>query len=160
MILVLDTSPVCFLVLIGEIDILPHLYPQIVAPWEVLRELRHPKTPETVQVWAKKPPAWLSVRDPDPDLVASLDFLDPGEREAIALALALQPSVIALDDRLAREEALKRGLRITGLLGLLGQAGSLGLTDFPSALERLQKTHFHASPALLRSLLQRYEESI
>lgn len=158
MILVLDTSPICFLVLISEIGILHHLYPRIFVPPEVLRELRHPKTPETVRAWAKKPPNWLSVREPDPDLVASLHFLDSGEREAIALAMALQPSVIALDDRLAREEALKRGLQITGLLGLLGRAGSLGLTDFRSALERLQKTHFHASPALIRSLLQRYEE--
>lgn len=43
MILILDTSPICFLVLIGEVEILPKLFPEIVAPQGVLQELRHPK---------------------------------------------------------------------------------------------------------------------
>lgn len=160
MTLILDTSPICFLILIGEIEILPRLFPEIVTTRGVLRELRHPKAPKEVREWARQPPSWLTTRDPDLANVAQLDFLDPGEREAIALALHLQPSVLALDDRVAREEALKRGLEITGILGILGQAAKLGLIDLRSALERLRKTHFHASPALIRTLLQRHEEFI
>lgn len=130
MILILDTSPICFLILIGEIEILPQLFPEVVTTDGVLRELRHPKAPKAVRDWAQQPPSWLKIRNPDPATVAKLDFLDPGEREAVALALRLQPSVLVLDDRVAREEALNHGLEITGLLGLLGQRRSSVLSTF------------------------------
>jgi predicted nucleic acid-binding protein len=43
MIAVVDTSPICYLILIGEIDLLPKLFNQVLAPQAVLAELLHPK---------------------------------------------------------------------------------------------------------------------
>lgn len=155
MTLVLDTSPICFLLLIGEIEILPQLYDEIFAPRAVLEELRHAEAPEEVRVWSAEPPAWLAIRTAGPTL-PSLHHLDDGEREAIRLALELENSLLALDDRIAGDEARKLGLEVTGLLGLLIRAGQQGLLDLPSALARLQRTHFYVSPSLIRSVLARY----
>ena len=41
MIAVADTSPVCYLILIGEIDLLPKLFSQVLVPEAVLAELLH-----------------------------------------------------------------------------------------------------------------------
>jgi predicted nucleic acid-binding protein len=48
MIAVADTSPVCYLVLIGEIDLLPKLFSQVLAPQAVLAELLHKDAPVAV----------------------------------------------------------------------------------------------------------------
>jgi predicted nucleic acid-binding protein len=45
MIVIADTSPLNYLVLIGEADILQRLYGRAVIPEGVLRELLHPETP-------------------------------------------------------------------------------------------------------------------
>ena len=87
MIVVADTSPLNYLVLIGHIEVLPYFYQRVLIPPFVWEELQDANTPDMVRVWAARPPAWLeqhSLRNP-PD--ASLNFLDRGEREAITLAL-------------------------------------------------------------------------
>ena len=43
MIVIADTSPLNYLVLIGEADILQRLYRRVVIPEAVLRELLHPE---------------------------------------------------------------------------------------------------------------------
>lgn len=156
---ILDTSPICFLVLIGEIEILPRLFAEVVAPKAVLQELRHPKAPELVREWALRPPSWLAVVEANTEITAKFDFLDPGESEAIALGIELRPSLVLLDDAVAREEALKQGLEISGLLGVLGEAGKKGLVDLGTSLLRLQETHFRVSPALIQKILAQAEAS-
>ena len=41
---------------------------------------------------------------------------------------------------------------------LKAEGAPVGLLNFPSAIERLQKTNFRASPRLLKLLLDRYEK--
>jgi predicted nucleic acid-binding protein len=43
-----DTSPLNYLILIGCDDVLPQLYHQVVVPAAVLQELRHADTPVVV----------------------------------------------------------------------------------------------------------------
>ena len=45
MIVVADATPLRYLVVIGETDILPALYDRILIPPAVLRELTQPRTP-------------------------------------------------------------------------------------------------------------------
>jgi len=45
MIVIADTSPLNYLVLIGQADLLQRLYRRVVIPEAVLRELSHPETP-------------------------------------------------------------------------------------------------------------------
>jgi predicted nucleic acid-binding protein len=84
---------------------------------------------------------------------SSLNFLDRGEREAIALAEELHADRLIADETLARREAARRKLSVIGTLGLLRNAARAGLLSLPEALEELQKTSFYVAPELIRFLL-------
>jgi predicted nucleic acid-binding protein len=51
MIVVADTSPINYLLLIKEIDILPKMYGKVVIPRAVNEELLRPVAPEIVRAW-------------------------------------------------------------------------------------------------------------
>jgi predicted nucleic acid-binding protein len=55
MIVVADTSPLNYLVLIGHVAILPHFYQQVLVPSSVWRELQDVNTPEPVRAWSANP---------------------------------------------------------------------------------------------------------
>lgn len=139
--------------MIGHIEILPHFYGRILVPPTVWEELQDINTPDLVRAWVAQVLAWLERpalhHEPDP----SLNFLDRGEREAIALAEELGADRMIVDETLAREEAQRRNLSVIGTLGVLRNAARADLLDLPEALSKLQKTNFHVAPELIRSLL-------
>jgi predicted nucleic acid-binding protein len=61
MVIVADTSPINYLVLIEQIDILPRLYMRVLIPPAVLDELKHAAAPSQVRKWTESHPAWLEV---------------------------------------------------------------------------------------------------
>ena len=69
MIAVADATPLCYLVLIGEIDLLPKLFSQVFVPGFVIAELLHEDAPEAVRKWASNLPSWICV-EPTPDLAS------------------------------------------------------------------------------------------
>lgn len=157
MIVVSNTSPLCYLVLTGCADILPRLYGEILTSQTVLSELRHPDAPEGVRQWCVATPEWLKVY-PDPsEPDESLASLHAGERTAIRLAERVGADVLLLDDAAARSLALQRNLRVSGLLGVLRDAAACGLVDLSTVVEQLRQTNFRVSPELLKSLLSRQE---
>jgi predicted nucleic acid-binding protein len=156
MIAVSDASPLCYLVLIGEIHLLPRVFSQVVAPEAVMRELLHEDAPRAVRDWASDPPAWLR-REAPPDVISpGMEKLQAGERAAIILAESMAADIIVLDEKAARRIAEKRGLSVTGTLGVLGEAAARGLVDLASAIDRLRRTSFRYSPALLKATLDRF----
>jgi predicted nucleic acid-binding protein len=56
MIVITDTTPLNYLVLIGESELLPTLYGGVVIPAAVLMELRARGAPARVREWATSPP--------------------------------------------------------------------------------------------------------
>ena len=86
MIVVGDTGPLNYLVLIGQVDVLPSLFSRVVIPRTVALELASARAPEVVRRWVENPPAWLDIQ-PDPADDETLSTLDSGERSGIALAL-------------------------------------------------------------------------
>jgi len=56
MIVVSDTTPLNYLILIEAIDLLPALFDIVYAPPAVIRELSHPRSSEAVRLWANLPP--------------------------------------------------------------------------------------------------------
>lgn len=144
MIVVSDTSPLNYLVLLGHQDILPRLFGEVFVPPAVVNELRHARTPEPVKAWVSAPPAWLRVRAPVNPLHSMA--VDRGEADAIALAEELRADAILIDDNVARLFAEGRGLKVRGTLGVLLLAGEMGFLDATAALDRLQRTNFRASP--------------
>ena len=147
MVVVADTSPINYLVLIAEIDLLEQLYARILIPPAVLAELRHPAAPQPVRDWAESEPKWVEVLTPKSSLM--LAQLDPGESEAIALATEVHAEVVLIDERAGRQEALRRGLKVAGTLSVLDEADQAGLVVFDSALAELRKTSFRVSQAVL-----------
>lgn len=89
MIVVADAGPLQYLVRIGAVNVLPPLYQRVLIPQSVARELQQNKTPAAVCAWIAQAPSWCEIR-PDPPADPTLAFLDPGERAAIPLALAVQ----------------------------------------------------------------------
>jgi len=158
MIVIADTTPLNYLVLIDQPHLLPQLYGRVLIPQAVYDELQQERTPAPVRAWVANRPAWLEVRQASVPLDSELEELDRGEREAIALALELQADLLILDDRDARVEASRRNLVVIGTLRVLEDAAQLGLVDLPRALLRLQQTTFRASPYLVRALLDRDAE--
>jgi predicted nucleic acid-binding protein len=154
--IVANTSPLCYLVLIGCADVLPAMFGRVEIPGAVRAELSAADAPPPVSAWMVRPPEWLGVyaveREPD----APLRRLHSGESEAIILAEQLGANLIILDEKPARRIATGRGLRVTGTIGVLKEASSRGLIDLPSAVERLRQTTFRASPRLLQNLLKEH----
>jgi len=52
MIAVANASPICYLVLIGEIELLPKLFSKVVVPRAVIEELLAERAPASVRSWA------------------------------------------------------------------------------------------------------------
>lgn len=58
-----DTSPLNYLILVGCVNVLPQIFGQVYAPPLVLIELGHPRSPVAVRTWAASPPEWLTLKD-------------------------------------------------------------------------------------------------
>jgi len=144
MIVVSDTSPICYLLLINQIEILPVLYNVVTIPQTVADELSASESPPVVKRWITHPPKKKKTSQG-----IELEKLDPGEREAILLAEELKANLVILDDKAARRIALERGLRIIGLLGILKDAARSGLLNLEITFEQLREVGFWVAPGLL-----------
>jgi|SRR5580704_12814832 predicted nucleic acid-binding protein len=158
MIVVADTSPINYLVLIGHIEILPKIYGEVLVPQAVIDELQDRDAPTAVRDWLSAPPKWLRISSmtfqPDP----LLDRLDRGERDAIMLAEAISADRLIMDDLDGRREAENRKLAVIGTLGIMAEAARRRLLVLSEALAALQATNFHVSPALIERLLAKEAE--
>jgi predicted nucleic acid-binding protein len=155
MTIVSNTSPLCYLALIGHAEILPKLYGSVHITQKVLEELRHLDAPPSVRTWAKTPPEWLKIHPDQEEPDQTLAALDPGERTALLLSAQLRSDLVLLDESAARALACQRGLKVIGTLGVLCDAAQAGLLQLHAALDLLRKTNFRASPELWKSLYTR-----
>jgi len=131
MLVISDTSPLTALLLAKRELLLRQLFERVVIPPAVESELHrvHSSLPDWIEVIAPQTIP-LSVSDAG---------LDPGETEAIALALELHPDAVLMDERLGRRLAVRHGLAVTGLLGFLVLAKHQKLIDAVApAIQELQ----------------------
>lgn len=155
MIVVSNTSPLHYLVLIGEVETLARVFGEVLVPPEVITEILHPRAPEVVRRWAEAPPAWLKVVKPAATLLPP-PGLGPGETQAIALAKERGAKWLLMDDRDATLFARREGLQVAGTLAVLEEAARRGLVDLTASLSRLGQTNFRCSPETIRRLLERH----
>jgi predicted nucleic acid-binding protein len=152
-VVIADTGPVNYLILIQHIDLLPRMFQKVVLPGAVQRELSSLAAPPAVQRWVFAPPAWLEVIETQgADPAAGLH---QGESAAIALAVSLHADLLLMDERKGVKVARGKGFRVTGTLGLLEMAAQRGLVDFAEAAERLRQTTFRSPETLLDLMLKR-----
>ena len=151
-VVIADSSPLNYLILIGSVDVLQRLYGAVTVPRQVISELIDSAAPHDVRRWASDLPSWVDVRETvirDGDMM----HLDPGERAAITLAQSEPDALLLIDETAGRIEASRRGIRSTGTLGVLRAAALRDYLDLPSALARLLETNFRASMELVSALL-------
>jgi uncharacterized protein len=126
MLVISDTSPITALLQIGQADLLPKLFDQVIIPPAVKDELLR---------FHHDLPNFLGIKTiQDVQAVDKLErHLDRGEAEAIVLAEEAHADYLLMDEKRGRSVAESRGLRVIGLLGLLlvgkkeGQVPSVGL---------------------------------
>lgn len=148
MIVVADTSPLNYLVLLGHVDVLRILYGRVAIPHAVRDEMLAARAPALVKAWAADLPMWMELISAlriDPTLP---EILGDGEREAISLAMELKADLVLVDDLPARIAVEKRGFVATGCLTVLLDASRRGYLDFGKSLDKLKSLGFRMSPAL------------
>ncbi len=153
MIVIADTSPLNYLVLIEQSELLPRLYGTLVIPPAVHREMLDRRAPSAVRNWAGALPGWLEVREAGPEVLPFHPKLNAGEREAITLAYGNSGSLLLMDEALGRQQARQFGVNVTGTLGILVLAHRRGFVDLPTAVAKLRETSFQASRPLIQSVL-------
>ncbi|MBD1872757.1 DUF3368 domain-containing protein [Nodosilinea sp. FACHB-131] len=120
MIVVSDTSALSNLAIIDHLWLLKAIYQTVIIPTVVADELA---AASNLKISATLQLDWIH-----PQLLVNTQLanqlqrdrgLDAGEANAIALALELQANDLLIDERLGRQEALRLGLSIIGILGIL-----------------------------------------
>lgn len=161
-VVVADTGPIHYLVLIGDSEILPALFQNVIIPSVVRNELLHSEAPRLVRNWVAQLPAWVEVREApardsaDPAMVR----LDAGERDAIGLAALLGADLLPMDDRQGVMVARKKGFAVTGTLDVLELAAKRRLVDLAEALARLRETSFRCRQENLDEMLARHRGEV
>ncbi len=154
-VVIADTGPINYLNQIGQVDLLPRMFARVALPSAVHEELADALAPLIVRRWIASPPDWLEIQDAR-GLLTVLG-LDEGETAAIALAEFLDAELLLIDERLGFRVAKRRGLRVTGTLGLLDRAADLGLVDFTEAIRNLELTSFRRPVDLIQTLLAKHK---
>ncbi len=118
-IVVSDTSPIRALSQLNCLTLLSDLFGNVLVPPAVIAELERPRSrlpPLSIQGLP-----FIRVQAPHDRTVVNelLITLDPGEAEAIALALEVHADLVLVDEAAAREVTSRRGLVALGVLGVL-----------------------------------------
>ncbi len=150
---VADTSPLVYLILIDQIEILPQLFGSVVLPGAVHTELCHCLAPAVVRTWAEALPSWAEVK-PAPEIADDvMRSLGIGERAAIALAISIHADLVLIDERKGTLVAIENGLEVSGTLGVLQRAAQKGLLNLAEAFGRLKTTNFRYRQEIMDRLL-------
>lgn len=152
-VVVADASVLIALTQIDQLSLLQKLFGQILVPPAVTREVT-PSLPEL--------PGWIQTRAllRPPDVLVLKASLDPGETEAIGLALQTKADRIILDDLRARHLAKNLGLAVAGTAGVLFAAKQRGfITAVRPLLDTLRARGFRLRKEVYEEILKAAGES-
>jgi predicted nucleic acid-binding protein len=154
MIVVSNSSPIINLAHVGQLDLLREMYERLVIPGAVFDEIivrGRGKTGVDEVLGAE----WIKTLFlTDRTLYRTLiDQLDSGE---VALGREINADLLLLDERLARTEAAKLGLKFTGILGILVEAKSQHILDSvkPVVDDLIARAGFWLRDDLYRKVLE------
>lgn len=153
MIIVSDTSCIS--------NLLKSIYGKVIIPDAVNKELLQSKSFDS-KLSEINFLDWIEVREVEnQNLVDSLlNELDQGESEAIILAKELSADALIIDELIGRAIALKFGIHVIGLLGIIIQAKEQNLIDSvkPILQELKEKAGFWVKDELYFLVLKRAGE--
>ena len=139
--LVINTTPILALIAAaGSLDMLPLLYRRVWVPWEVCLEIRVGGS-EGFAVSEFERDEWLHKQTQPVTLSPLLrNSLDLGEAAVIQLALQHGITLVAIDETVGRRFARLSGLTVTGAIGILLRAKSLGYPlSMAEAIRRMRE---------------------
>ncbi len=160
MIIVSDTSVITNLINVDSLFLLKKLYQNVIIPQAVYQEL----SVLGGNILDQLEQEWIDVysveNQADIDNFQKSARLDRGESEAILLAQQLNADLLLIDERRGRAEAQRRGIRITGLLGILVDAKTNELIAAvkPVMDKLMADATFRVSPALYALILKMAQE--
>ena len=151
-VVVSDAGPLIALAGIDSLFIPRHLFSRLLIPEAVWLECREKPGEDRRRIEQAADEGWLdvvsvAVRQPFPR------SLGRGEVESIQLALESRPALLIMDDRLARREAMRRGLDYIGTARVLHLAEQRSLIDDAEGrLQRMAENGYRISTPLLKQL--------
>jgi predicted nucleic acid-binding protein len=155
---VADTGPLIGLARVEQLSLLRDLYQTILVPPSVFEELQASgDRPGSGALLDAVRSNWIVRVEPEAttDLQDLRLLVDPGEAEAIVLAVQQGSRFLIIDDKKGRVVAKSRGLRIVGTGGALLVAKQRGLLPgLAPVLEQLTANDYRLSPRLRRELLR------
>jgi predicted nucleic acid-binding protein len=133
-----NTSPIFYLHRLGQLELLRKLYQNIVIPNGVIEELKIGKRQgEDVPDISKH--KWIEIQ----------------AAQVLALAIENPGSLVILDDRLAREIANSKNMRVTGTAGVILKAKQEGHIKLVRPIfESLKQLDFWISDALMDNIIR------
>ena len=149
-----NTSPLLYLHLVKQLDLLPQLYGTVFVPPAVEAELQA-GAERGVDVPQIKALHWLQVMPlASVTSIPMVMDLGRGEAEVIGLGLENPNSRLILDDTLGRRIARLQGLQLTGTVGVVVKAKQAGLLPIVSpVLSALQEAGLWLSESLVAEVL-------
>jgi len=150
--IVINTGPLVALARVDLLAVVGKLPFEFISPTEVSQEVAQGVAlgyPDARPAWLKIVPLSRPV-----DLVARA-ALDLGEAAVIELALEQGLVWVCIDDRKGRQAAVAVGLKVTGSLGLLARAKTLGaIPALRPFLEQLVVAGVYYDEELVRRVLE------
>ena len=149
-----DASPLVHLSAIQRFDLLRQLYPVLLVPPAVLDEVSvaGKGRPGAAELQHAIKIGNIQVRAPNLSIISrtELQNLDPGEAEALALALETTAELVLIDELRGRAIARSLGIRAVGTLGVLIEGKHKGLVH--SLRHELLQLHLHSQLQLTPDL--------
>ena len=140
-VVVTNTTPLIALTAAtGSLEVLRALYTRVIVPYEVAEEIRAGgKEAFGLSVFEKA--SWLEI-NPDPVVLPPYlqNTLDLGEASVIQTALQQGVNRVCIDETIGRRVARLSNLSVTGSIGILLKAKSMGYpVSIPEAINRMRE---------------------
>lgn len=165
MIIISDTTPIISLIKAGHLELLYHLFAEVMIPEAVYRELTANETFET-EAEIVKNCSFIKVEKvtevKSVNILRKVTGLDAGESEAIILAEETNAELLLMDEHKGRRVAKQMGITITGTIGILLQSHDEGLlsgNDIETCLSKMQNCGIRIGNALRLAVLAHIREN-
>lgn len=150
-----NTGPLIALVGVGQLELLRSMFDWVVVARSVYLEITSSRCRLGADLFESRD--WVQVHEDPPPVDRWLWMeLDAGEAATIALASAIQPDAVLLDERKARRAAAELyGLPVRGTGGILLRAKRLGMIPaIRPLLEDMRRNGYFLSDRLIEGLTQ------
>ncbi len=148
-----DAGPLIALAGVGRLELLERLFGEVWLPPAVKEECLAGEGDDRALILAALEAGWLRLRSMEEKAAPISPSLGAGETEAIWLAQCHTHSLFIVDDRLARRQALSRGIAIVGTARLLWTAEQRGeISDAAEVISEMAENGYRISLEVLHRI--------